>query len=102
LISIKFNTFSLSFLIILNSSYLLIVGVGFVVAPDNTQWHSDTKLLGLPWTRDRPIAEPSNSQHTTLTRTDIHDPGGIRTRSPNKRAATDPLLRLRDHWDQGL
>ena len=26
--------------------------------------------------------------------------GGIRTRSPSKRAAADPRLRLRDHWNQ--
>jgi hypothetical protein len=32
--------------------------------------------------------------------TDIHAPPGIRTRNPSKRAATDPRLRLRGHWDQ--
>ena len=26
-------------------------------------------------------------------------PGGIRTRNPSRRAAADPRLRLRDHWD---
>ena len=33
-------------------------------------------------------------------RTDVHAPGGIRTRSPSKQAATDPRLRLRGHWDR--
>jgi len=26
-------------------------------------------------------------------------PGWIRTRNPSKRAAADPRLKLRDHWD---
>jgi hypothetical protein len=32
--------------------------------------------------------------------TDIHDPGGIRTHNPSKRAAVDPRLRPRGHWDR--
>jgi len=32
--------------------------------------------------------------------TDIHDPGGIRTRNPSKLAATDTRLRSQDHWDR--
>jgi hypothetical protein len=32
--------------------------------------------------------------------TDIHAPGGIRTRNPSRRAATDTRLRPRDHWDR--
>jgi hypothetical protein len=46
--------------------------------------------------RDRPI---STCQHTTIT-TEIHDPGGIRTRNPSKRPATDPHLRPRGHRDR--
>ena len=34
--------------------------------------------------------------------TDIHAPGGIRTRNPSKRAATAPGLRPRGHWDRRL
>jgi hypothetical protein len=30
----------------------------------------------------------------------IHAPGGIRTHNPSKRAAEDPRLRLRGHWDR--
>ena len=57
--------------------------------------HSDTlHSVGLLWSRERPVAEtsiPGNTQH--LQGTDIHTPGGIRTRNPNKRAAADPRLR---------
>jgi hypothetical protein len=31
--------------------------------------------------------------------TNIHAPGGIRTHDPSKRAAVDPRLRPRGHWD---
>jgi len=37
--------------------------------------------------------------HTTLT-TNIHALGGIRTHNPSKRAAADPHLRPRGHWDR--
>jgi hypothetical protein len=47
--------------------------------------HSDTPhSLGHLWTSDRTVADTSdNTLH--LQETDIHDPGGIRTRKPNKR-----------------
>ena len=35
-----------------------------------------------------------------LYNTNIHDPGGIRTRNPRRRAAADPRLRPLDHWDR--
>jgi len=41
----------------------------------------------------------STWQHTKL-KTDIHDPGGIWTHNPSKRAAIDPRLRPRGHWDR--
>ena len=44
----------------------------------------------------RPV--PDNTQHSQQTH--IHAPGGIRTRNPNKRAAADPCLTLRNQWDQ--
>jgi hypothetical protein len=37
-------------------------------------------------------------QHAALT-TDIHAPGGFRTRNSCKQAAADPRLRPRGHWD---
>jgi hypothetical protein len=36
----------------------------------------------------------------TLYKTNIHAPGGIRTHDPSKRAAADPSLRPRGHWDR--
>ena len=62
--------------------------------------HSDTPhSVGFLCTRDRPVAETSTWQHTTLT-TDIHAPGGIRIRNPCKEAAADPCLRPCCYWDR--
>jgi len=44
----------------------------------------------------RPL--PGSTQHTTLTR-DNHTHGGIRTRTPSKRAAAEPRFRPRENWD---
>ena len=49
-------------------------------------------------TRDRPFANTSTLQHTTLS-TDIHAPGGIRSRNPSKRLVADPRLRPLGHRD---
>jgi len=71
----------------------------------HTQWHTHshthTLSVGAPWTSDRPFAEISSWQHTTLT-TDIHVPGGIRTRNSSKRAAADRHLRPRGHRHRQL
>ena len=51
--------------------------------------HSKTPhSVGLLLTSDQPVAETPTWKHTTL-RTDIHGPGGIRTRNPSKRATLD-------------
>jgi hypothetical protein len=66
--------------------------------------HSDTPhSVGLLWTSDQLVAETSTWQHTTLT-TDKHPcpPGGIRTHNPRRRAAADPRLRARGHWDRPM
>jgi len=42
-----------------------------------------------------PVAETSVWQHTALNRDGRLLPGGIRIRSPSKRAAADPRFRLR-------
>jgi len=58
--------------------------------------------VGLLWTSDQPGAETSildNTQHSQET--DIHAPSGIPTYNSSMLAATDPLLRPRDHWDRG-
>jgi len=39
-----------------------------------------------------------NTQHSKET--DIHAPGGIRTRNPSKRAEADPRLRPRGLWER--
>ena len=44
----------------------------------------------------RPL--PANTQHSQQT--DIHAFGKIRTHNPSKRAAADPRLRPRGHWDR--
>ena len=58
-------------------------------APSLLTFRNNTKLvtpftLGLLWKNDQLVAETFTCQHTTLT-TDIHSPGGIRTRNPKKR-----------------
>jgi len=44
----------------------------------------------------RPL--PDNNQHSQDT--DIHAPGGIRTRNPFKRMGAEPRLGQRGHWDR--
>jgi len=41
---------------------------------------------------------PDNTQNTQET--NIHAPDGIRTHNPSKRAAANPRLRSRGHWDR--
>lgn len=38
--------------------------------------------------------------NTTLQQINIRAPGGIRTHGPNERAAADPRLGPRGHWDR--
>ena len=46
----------------------------------------------------RPL--PENTQKSQQT--DIHVPGGIRTRNPSKLMTSDPRPRPRGHWDRPL
>ena len=65
---------------------------------DHTQTHQnrqDSSGLVISQTQ-RPL--PDKTQHSKDT--DIHSPSGIRIRNSSKRAAVDPQLRLRGHWDQ--
>ena len=75
------------------------VGQGLLIT-EHSRSHSDTPhSVGLHWTRDRPDAENTdNTQHSHET--DIHDPGGVQTRNSRKRAAADPRMRPRGHWDR--
>jgi hypothetical protein len=58
-----------------------------------SQSHSDT-----PYSVQLLRTSDHNTQHSQAT--DIHVPGEIRTHNPSKRAAEDPRLRPRDHWDR--
>jgi len=60
---------------------------------------SRSHSVGLLWTTDRPDAETSTWQHTTLT-TNIHTTGVIRTHNRSKRVTAHPPLRSRWHWDR--
>ena len=54
---------------------------------------SRSRPVGLLGASDRPVAETTRHSQET----DIHAPGGIRTRSLSKRAAADVCLRSRGH-----
>ena len=71
--------------------------VGQCLIIEASRSYSDTtQSVLLPWTSDQPYAlTPLPAQ-----RTDIHAPGGIRTRNLGRRAAADPRLRPRGHWDR--
>jgi len=79
-----------------------LVGQGLLIVK-TSRLHSDTPhSVGRLWTSDQPDAQSSTWQHTTLTTTDIHAPGTIRTRIPSKRAAADPRFSPRSYWDRLL
>jgi len=59
-----------------------------------------TKAVGLLWTRDRPVAETTLWQHTTLAGDRHPCLSEIQTHNPSKRAAAEPRLRRRGHWDR--
>jgi hypothetical protein len=48
----------------------------------------------------KPTQSPLRDETQQSQETDIHDPGGIRTHNPSKRAAADPRFRPRGHWDR--
>jgi hypothetical protein len=58
--------------------------------------------VGLIWTSDQPEAETATLNTQLSQQTDIHAPGGIRTRNRSKRPASDPSLRPRGHWKRWL
>jgi hypothetical protein len=74
---------------------------GVVFALDHTQAHTTLGRTPL----DERSARRKYLYLTTQTlykTKKIHAPGGIRTRNPSKRAAADPRLRPRGHWDRPL
>jgi hypothetical protein len=71
---------------------------GTAISAWSTLSYSDTPHYErLLWKSDLPVAETYTRQHSQET--DIHHLGGFRTRNPNMRAAVDPHLRPRGHWD---
>jgi hypothetical protein len=66
---------------------------------DHTQGHTTVGRTPLDeWSARRRDLYLTNTQHSQQT--NIHVPGGIRTRNPSKRAAADPRLRPLGHWDR--
>jgi hypothetical protein len=59
----------------------------------HTRQHSSRRAKGQS---QRPL--PHTTQHAQET--DIHALGRIRNRTPNQRAAADPRLRPRGHWNR--
>jgi len=76
-----------------------LVGQGLSVVEATRSLPDAPHSVVLLCTSDQPDAETSTWQHTTITnrQTYIHAAGGIRTRNPKKRAATNPRLRPRGH-----
>ena len=105
------RTLYADFILLISSSLLLLlfywlynptVGFSLLIPEVFEITRNDTsQSVGLLWTSDHPVAEISTWQHTTL-KTNIHAPGGIRTRNPSKRSAADTLLRPLGHWDGHL
>ena len=75
--------------------YTALVGHGPLII-ESTRSHSDSPhSVGLLWTIDQPNAETHNNQK----RQPSNASGGIRTRNPRNRAAADPRLQRRGHWN---
>ena len=73
------------------------VGQGLLII-EGSWSHSDTPhSLGFHWTSDKPNAETSTWQHTTLTTYKHPCLRRDRTHNPSKRTAAD--LRSRGYWD---
>jgi hypothetical protein len=79
--------------------YLLTVGVEVVYFHLITLRHTP-HLVGLLWTRDRPVAENSTWQHKHSQETNIHTSGGIGTHHTSKPSAADLSLWMRGRWDR--
>ena len=79
------------------SFYLTMVRWRGVIAFDHIQGHTIVGRTPL----DEGSARGRELYLTTLT-TDIHAPGGIRTRNSSKRSAADPRLRPLGHWDRHI
>ena len=77
------------------------MGQGLLIIEDSRSHSVRHTTLGrtplYEWSdTQRPL--PDNTQNSQETNN--HAPGGIRTHNPSKRAAADPRLRPRGHWDR--
>jgi hypothetical protein len=94
-----FRCVSFRFAVLPSSTYLFTAGVKVVYFHLITLRYTP-QLVGLLWTRDRPVVETSTWQNKHCTRQTSMPPGGIRTHDPSKRSAVDLRLRTRGHWDR--
>jgi hypothetical protein len=60
-----------------------LLGQGLIIEASRLHAETPQSVVRL-WTSDQPDAQNSTFQHTTLIRENIHDTGGIRTRSLSK------------------
>jgi hypothetical protein len=68
----------------------------YIKCISRTLWR---RSVVFPWKRDRPVADASTCT-THISKTDIHAPFGIRTRSTSNRAAADVRITRHGPWDQ--
>jgi hypothetical protein len=81
--------------------YLLTAGVEVVYLHLITLIHTP-QLVGLRWTRDRPVAETSTWNHKHYKRDKHPYPGRIRTHDLSTLSAADQRLKPGGHWDRQL
>jgi hypothetical protein len=84
-------------------TYWADVGQGLLIIGASRSHSGAPHSVGFLWTSDQTDVEaslPDSTQHTKEK--DIHAASGIRNRNPNKRAAADPRLRQRGHWDRHM
>jgi hypothetical protein len=78
-----------------------VLGQGLLSVEASRSLSDTPQLVGLLWTSDQPDTETPTWHHITQE-TDIYAPGGIRTRSPSRRAAADPRHRPNGHWGRHI
>jgi hypothetical protein len=81
------------------TTHLRVLASSFLRFRDHTQWCTTVGRTPLDeWSARRRDLYLTNTQYSQQT--NIHAPGGIRTRNPSKRAAADPRFRPLGHWDR--
>jgi hypothetical protein len=81
------------------TTHLRVLASSFLRFRDRTQGRITVCRTALDeWSARRRDLYLTNTQHSQ--RTNIHAPGGLRTRNPSKRTAADPRLRPLGHWDR--